>query len=227
MNVNGSILGIVFDLDDTLLAERDYVRSGYAAVAGRVRELTGRSDRFETWLWQRFLGGRAEGAFDAMNAEFALGLNGQVGELVRVYRNHVPAVQAVAGMACLLGLLHGRVRLGLLSDGFLPAQRLKLQVARLERFFDAVVFTEELGRAAWKPSPQAFEVIASLLDLPHRACAYVADNPSKDFLAPNRLGWRTIQVVRPGQLHSHKPAPEGGQAQVVARSFAELAAALR
>ena len=227
MTSSGSILGVVFDLDDTLLAERDYVRSGYAAVADHVRGLTGRSDRFETWLWQRFLGGRAEGAFDALNAEFSLGLNGQVGELVRVYRNHEPAVQAVAGMPGLLGLLHQRVRLGLLSDGFLPAQRLKLAAIRLERFFDAVVFTEDMGRAAWKPSPQGFEVMASLLDLPHHACVYVGDNPSKDFIAPNRLGWRTIQIVRPGQVYACKPPPSGGQPQIVVRSIAELAAALR
>lgn len=227
MTSAGPILGVVFDLDDTLLAEREYVRGGYAAAAEHVRVLTGRSERFETWLWERFLRGQAEGAFDALNAAFALGLNGQVGELVQVYRRHAPTVQPVAGMASLLGLLHARVRLGLLSDGYLPAQRLKLAGAKLERFFDAVVFTEELGRAAWKPSLQGFELMASLLELPHRACAYVADNPAKDFVAPNRLGWRTVQIMRPGQVHAHKAPVAGGRPEVVARSIGELATALR
>ncbi len=227
MTSAGPILGVVFDLDDTLLPEREYVRGGYAAVAEHVRALTGRSEPFETWLWERFLRGQAEGAFDALNAAFALGLNGRVDELVRVYRRHAPTVRPVAGMASLLGLLHGRVRLGLLSDGYLPAQRLKLEGAKLERFFDAVVFTEELGRAAWKPSPQGFELMASLLELPHRACAYVGDNPAKDFVAPNRLGWRTVQIVQPGQVHAHKPPAPGGRPQAVARSIGDLARALR
>ena len=226
MPENLRILGVVFDLDDTLVAERDYVRSGYAAVAEHVRRLTGRSDEFEEWLWQRFLGGQSEGALGAMNAAFGLRLNGQVQELIKVYREHVPAIRAIDGMPSLLAGLHETRRLGLLSDGFLPGQRLKLAALRLERFFDAVVFTEELGRSAWKPAPHGYELMAAMLDLPQRTCAYVADNPAKDFISPNRLGWRTIQIVRPGQVHSHKPPPPNGAPQHVARSIAELAAAL-
>jgi len=88
-NAGPQILGVIFDLDDTLVAERDYVRSGYAAVGEHVRRLTGRGERFEEWLWQRFLGGQSEGALDAMNEAFGLRLNGQVRELVTVYREHV------------------------------------------------------------------------------------------------------------------------------------------
>jgi putative hydrolase of the HAD superfamily len=45
---------------------------------------------------------------------------------------------------------------------------------------------------------------------------YVGDNPAKDFLAPNQLGWTTVQVKRPTtehrRIHATAVAPAGGEA---------------
>ena len=30
---------------------------------------------------------------------------------------------------------------------------------------------------------------------------FLADNPAKDFQAPDALGWRTLRIRRPGGLH--------------------------
>jgi len=224
-----SLLAVVFDLDDTLFPERCYVRSGYRAVAEHLRRMLRRRDALEDRLWRRFLAGKTEGAFDALNDHFDLRLTGeQILELVSVYREHKPSIRPWPGVPAMLSRLHAQFRLGLLSDGFLPAQRLKLDALKLGRFFDAVVFTEEMGREAWKPSPIGFEAIRAELDVPHEACAYVADNPAKDFLAPNGLGWRTVQYLRPGQVHAHKPPPrDEGLPQAVVRSPGELLEALR
>jgi len=231
------IRAVVFDLDDTLYPERDYVRSGYRAAASYLRQMLGRGEAFEDWLWCRFqaacagedfLPGFSGGAFDALNVRFDLGLKpSQIAELVRVYREHRPNIRPFGETPYLLGRLHEQVGLGLLSDGFLPAQRLKFEALGLTRFFDEVIFTEELGREAWKPSPAGFERIARLLGVPHDACAYVADNPAKDFLAANRLGWRTVQFLQLGQIHAHKPAPPGGEARFRVRAIDGLADVLK
>ena len=97
---------------------------------------------------------------------------------------------------------------------------------KLRRFFDAVVFTEELGREFWKPSPRGFELIRESLSVPHEACVYVADNLTKDFVAPNALGWRTIQYLRAEQVHSGLAAADGGQPQQIVRSPGALWEAL-
>jgi putative hydrolase of the HAD superfamily len=192
---------VIFDLDDTLYPERQYVLSGYRAVCRHLAEHFGGQERFERFLWNRFRRGSAAGAFDALSAAFKLGLDERnIAHLVGVYRQHMPDITAFAGMPDLLSLLRSRFRLGLLTDGFMPAQRLKLEALQLERFFDAVVFTEEIGREAWKPSPEGFERIREMLDRPHAACAYVADNLAKDFIAPNALGWLTVRYVQPGQI---------------------------
>ncbi len=218
---------IVFDLDDTLYFERDYVRSGYRAVADHLRESLGRTEALEDWLWDRGGRGEAGGAFDALDEAFALALGrAGVGKLVEVYRTHRPDIVPIRGVCDLLDDLAGRGGVGLVSDGYLPAQEHKLEALGLGERFGSVVFTERLGRAFWKPSPAGFERAATTLGVGHAACTYVGDNPAKDFLAPNRLGWRTVQLILPGQVHSHRTPPPGGEPQQIARSIAELAGLL-
>jgi len=224
---SGGIRAVVFDLDDTLYPERQYVRSGYEAVERHLKATLGRQEPWAGWLWRRFLSGRTGRAFNALSEQFALGLtDGQIDKLVQVYREHSPRIQPYDGVPAMLAQLRPLYRLGLLTDGEAAAQQRKLDALGLKRFFEAVVFTDEVGPDAWKPSGVGFERIRRQFELPHGACAYVADNPSKDFVAPNGLGWRTIQWLRPGQIHARKPAPEGGEAQRTIRLPGELHTAL-
>jgi len=222
------VQAVVFDLDDTLYAERDYVRSGYRAVGEHLRQRLATVRRYEEYMWDLFLAEQTEKVFNAAGEHFGLNLSDQqIAELVEVYRGHSPAIMPYTGVPDLLARLHEHYRLGLLSDGYMPAQRLKLEALKLGRFFDQVLLTEEMGRDWWKPSPAGFQEIARRLGCPPEACAYVGDNPAKDFVAPNKLGWRTIQYLHPGQLHAHTPAPEGAQPQAVVQAADQLLAALR
>ena len=219
---------VLFDLDDTLYLERNYVRSGYAAIARRLREQHGTEDRYEDWLWERFTSGRSAGAFDALSEAFGLGLTPeQILDLVGVYRWHRPDITPLPGVVSLLDSLHGRCRLGLLSDGFLPAQQLKLDALALADRFQAVLFTESLGREMWKPNPRGFELLSERLDAPPQSCVYIADNPAKDFLAPNGLGWHTLRLRIAGQLHYDRQADSPhARAKQTATSLKALAEAL-
>ncbi len=218
------IRAVVFDLDDTLFREREYVRSGFSAVGEFLRRELRRKTDFEAWMWRRFASGRRERMFNALNRRFGLALGeADIRRLVRLYRRHRPEIRPCRGVAGLLSALHrGGFKLGLLSDGYLPAQRLKLDALGLARAFEAVVFTEQMGRWAWKPSPAGFQKLRRLLRVGNESCAYVADNPAKDFLAANRLGWLTVQWRRPGQLHADSAAPPGGRAKRIVRSGGEL-----
>ena len=234
-----SLRAVAFDLDDTLYLERDYVRSGYRAVAEHLRRTLGTAEAYEEHLWRSFTEGRGAKAFQELGKSgllpFPVAENGDctdfprvsVPALVQVYRNHRPAIQPFPWVAPLLERLRVRCRLGLLSDGYLPAQRLKLEALGLAHFFDAVVWTEELGRQAWKPSQEGFLHLARDLGLGKRMnrrppIAYVADNPAKDFLAPNELGWVSIQYTPPGAIHADAAAPPEGKPQFVVASSEEL-----
>jgi putative hydrolase of the HAD superfamily len=223
-----SLQAIAFDLDDTLYAERDYVRSGYRAVGDHLRRAQGTAEPYEEHLWRSFVAGRGAWAFQELSERFALGLSqGGVAALVKVYREHRPEIQPFPWVRPLLERLRTRYRLGLLSDGYLPAQRFKWEALGLAHFFDAVVWTEELGREAWKPSQIGFLQLARELGLGKRAhrrppIAYVADNPAKDFVAPNELGWVTIQYTPPAAIHAGAAAPPGGEPQIQTASAEEL-----
>jgi putative hydrolase of the HAD superfamily len=222
------IKAIIFDLDDTLYAERNYVRSGYAAVADHLRRQLGRDEPFEDWLWERFLSGQNANAFNALSDEFGLALNDQdIATLVKVYREHTPAIRPYNGIPEMLGHLRAGHHLGILSDGFLPAQQLKLQALQIERFFDSILFTESIGRDFWKPHTRGFQMLQDTLAAKSDECVYIADNPAKDFLAPNMLGWRSIQYLRPGQSHANKPAPPGGEPQIIVRDIAGIFNAIK
>lgn len=228
MNRDVARPAVVFDLDDTLYLERDYVRSGYRAVGRVLRERRGCDTAFEDWLWDRFVRGESDRAFDALSDYFGLGLDrSDIAELVDVYRTHLPKIQPIPDVVELLMDLRKVAKLGLLSDGYLPAQELKFNALGLEELFDAVVFTENLGRQCWKPSTAGFQRVCQILDVPHEWCTYVADNPHKDFLGPNRLGWRSVHLLFDGQIHAHHEPPTGGAPADVVGSVDELRELLR
>ena len=52
----------------------------------------------------------------------------------------------------------------------------------------------------------------------------MADNPAKDFVAPHRLGWRTVRVRRAGGLHAD--VSSGDDVDVEISGLAELDTAL-
>lgn len=189
-------LAAIFDLDDTLYHERQYNVSGFRAVGAHLRAERGIEGFAETCLDLFERGVRAD-MFE--HAARALGVQVDVAELVKVYREHRPALTLFADAREVLGRVRGRYPLGLLTDGYGGVQRIKVAALGIEPLFDSVVYSDDLGRAAWKPSPEPY--LRTMRNLDGRAdrFVYVADNPTKDFVAARRLGWRTVEVCRPDQ----------------------------
>jgi len=223
------ITTVIFDLDDTLYPERDYCASGFRAVAGYVAE--------------RFTGASAEGLYETMVREFeagnrtrifnsaleaaGIGYDAQCIEtLVEVYRDHHPTLALPNESRDVLSELRRTYQLALLTDGYLPAQKLKMQALGIEVFFASIVYTEELGRENWKPSPLGFQKIMFDLEAEASQCAYVGDNEQKDFVAPNSLGMTSIKVTSVWSLHSTASADAGARPAHVLASLAELPALL-
>ena len=221
---------VIFDVDDTLYPEREFVRSGYRAVATFLRNKLHRNDPFEDWLWERFLHGQTRGAFNALNEQFGLKFDAPaLSRLVEIYRFHIPKLTPFEDIPPLLAVLKDSCRLGILTDGPAQMQMNKLKALGLLTFFDdqLVILTDSLGSECSKPNPTGFEQIAAHAAVPHSACAYIGDNPAKDFVAPNALGWRTIRYHRDHQVHAHNPTAPGGEPHIIVTSDEQLLAALR
>lgn len=197
--------GVVFDLDDTLYFEREYVRSGYEAVAAAVAPAAGvDQETLTSVMWGWFTAGLTTGTFDRLLGQFPEAASTwSVPELVHLYRTHEPHIALTSDVEALLEILSARgVFLGVVSDGHLVGQRAKARSLGLMEKFDAVVFTDRWGRADWKPSTRGFREIERICGLAGNALVYVGDNPKKDFFAPNELGWATVRLCCEGQLAS-------------------------
>jgi len=51
---------------------------------------------------------------------------------------------------------------------------------------------------------------------------YVGDNPTKDFIAPNRLGWITVMVRHERNLHPAESPPGDASPTLTTDSLTEL-----
>ena len=223
------ITTVVFDLDDTLYDEIEYCKSGFAAVSEFLANLpeAPAAERIFAALWNQFTAGNRTKTFNAALDKLAISYDDRlIDELIKVYRNHVPKIALPQDSRDVLCQLSTKYTLALLTDGFLPAQQLKVQALEIEKYFKCVVYTEQLGRNCWKPSPAGFEKLMQTLNATPENTTYVADNEKKDFIAPNKLGFLTIQMVRSAGIHTEPSAESGAAARCIIRQISQLPALL-
>jgi len=199
---------IVFDLDDTLYPERQYVRSGFRAVSTFLQEAgIVKLDVFPS-MWSLFVADERASIFNRVLEDCGIApAQNLIDSLIAVYRSHQPDITLYPDARAVLDYFYKRRMLALLSDGHAQTQTLKLAALNIARYFDTAVLTDELGRDCWKPSPAGFEKIMRTLGGIPAAYVYIADNPLKDFAAPRSLGWHTMCVRRPGGVYSDAAAP--------------------
>ena len=219
---------VVFDLDDTLYPERAYVDSGFRAVAAWAeRRLGVPAARCHEELEELFERGDRRRTFDRWLAGHSNGGTDLVAEMVSVYRAHEPRIRPFQGVEPLLDRLGVGHRLGLLTDGDGGVQRKKLAGLGLTARFDEVLFTDDLGRDAWKPSPRPFRLLLHRLGLDGPEAVYVADNPTKDFAGARVAGLWTVRARFPGGLYGALEPPSPAHEPLVeVRDLAALEVAL-
>jgi len=219
---------VIFDLDDTLYPERRYVHSGFRAVADWARQQFGfptRRTREElARLFEQGIRGRL---FDRWLEARGLKTDDHIAAMVRIYRQHEPQISPYAGVRELLRRLGREYRLGLLTDGLLAVQQRKVRGLGLQEQFDAIVYSDQWGREAWKPSLRPFEAILRRLDVPAAESVYVADNPAKDFRGARGVGMGTVRVRHGDGLHrDRRAAGPDDDANIEIADFDQLEQAL-
>jgi len=201
--------GVVFDLDDTIYFEIDYVRSGFKEISRFIAQ-TGiyNSKEIYRFLLNSFRQGIRGKNFDLMLQNFPLIRKYFcIEELVNIYRSHIPKIKILYEAGVVIRNLRKKgYLLGIITDGYLISQKNKVYSLSISEYFDAIIYTDEYGKQYWKPNEFAFQLMSDKLGLPHSKLCYVADNPQKDFLAPNKLKWLTIRFKHPKQLHYSEEA---------------------
>ena len=194
---------ICFDLDDTLCKEIDYLKSAYREIAEYAAEhchgcsvpvsvLANKAYDVMIAAYQE-----GQNAFDVLNS--FLGLDLPIGDYLYIYRNHKPKIALCEDVVRTLDALKAEgVRIGLITDGRSVQQRNKIEALGLGRWIETadIVVSEEFGSE--KPALANYEFFMKR----YPECqdfTYVGDNPRKDFIAPNTLGWITICLMDDGR----------------------------
>lgn len=186
---------IVFDLDDTLYKERDYVMSGYRAVARAMAHKFGFDPR--AILRVMLDPARGQRPFESLNEWLNRG--DLIDEMTRVYDTHTPDITLpIVSLDALSGLKKQRIRMGLITDGDGYRQRAKIKALGLEHFFEpgAVLISGETGSD--KFAAETFERMSERYP-DEKSMVYVGDNVNKDFYWPNKLGWQTVMLRDDGR----------------------------
>ena len=217
---------VVFDIDDTLYLERDYVRSGFETVDEYLRASHG-VDGFAAKAWALFeLGVRGRIFDQALQQLRQPELLDRVPHLVRVYREHCPGIRLLPEVNGVIAGIGAQCSLAIISDGPANSQRRKLEALGLPNLIKDIILTNEHGEDRAKPNPWAYEELERRFRVPGCACVYLGDNPAKDFIGARGRGWRTVRVRRNGGLHFHAKAEPGYEADFEATTLKDSIARL-
>lgn len=186
-HLNG-LKAFIFDLDDTLYSEKEYVKSGYAAVAKVLPNV----EDAEAKLWKAFE--EKKSAIDDVLRSENIYSEELKQKCLEVYRFHQPSIHLYDEAVEILTQLRKKgFPIGIITDGRPEGQRAKIKALGLDALVDYIIITDELGGVEYrKPNEKAFVIMKDQLTVEYGEMCYVGDNSKKDFTAPNMLGMRSI-----------------------------------
>lgn len=185
---------VVFDLDDTLYKEIDFLISGYHYIAAFLKEKYRLSDVFSLMLKSYF---DKQNVFQELNKNFGLDIS--IREYLEMYRNHFPKIQLDVETKETLSLLNQKknVIFGLITDGREITQRNKIVALGIDNWIknENIIISETFGSE--KPTLENYLYFQKKYG--EADCYYVGDNLNKDFITPNKLNWTTICLLDNGK----------------------------
>ena len=124
--------------------------------------------------------------------------------------------QPLHGVTDLLNALRGRVKLGIITNGFTELQQVRLERTGFLEHFDLLVISEQVGVA--KPHPDIFEHALAAMGTPARdRVLMVGDNPDSDIVGGHLAGLHTCWLNA-----DNKPTPNYINPHYQVASMAEL-----
>lgn len=193
-----SIDVVVFDLDDTLHAERRFVLSGLRHVASLVEAEYGISSAVAfTAAALAFRRGARRDVLQSMCASCGID-SGRVPAWIEAYRAHVPSLRPYPGAVEVLRTLRreGR-RLAILTNGLVDVQRRKVSALGLDPLVDAVVFADAIVPGG-KPDRRCFDAVLASLGMVGAAAVMVGNAPVEDVQGARDAGWQSVLLSRRG-----------------------------
>lgn len=184
---------VLFDLDDTLYKEIDFLWSAYLDISTDIERRFGVHQVYEQMIRDYR---DHQDVFQQVIDRIGDGLDKTY--LLDRYRSHVPQIRLdQETISCLSALKDWHIPMGLITDGRSVTQRNKIRALGLHTWIEDsdIIISEEFGSE--KPSEQNYRYFEERY--PKCCFLYVGDNLWKDFVTPNRLGWQTVCLLDDGR----------------------------
>lgn len=198
---------LIIDLDDTLFEERDYVMSGFRAVAAFLEQERDLPADYSLPCMQAFfeLEGRGK-VFDRVIERFDVrNPEGLVQACVEAYRSHRPDIELYDGAAGALAALEQEFPLALVTNGLPEMQQRKVDALEVSPFFRSIIYCDALG--APKPSPKGVQEALNSLGVAAGDALMIGDNPETDGAAAAAAGVGFVRIATPRFAHCVSDAP--------------------
>lgn len=218
------IKAIIFDLDDTLISELEYVDSGFwevskilsiklniprKAIFNDLKKIFKQSNKN---VFNRFLEDRN-----------ILYKDEDIIRIVGIYRNHKPNITFYNDVIPTINILkQNKIKVGIITDGYAKTQKLKLEALNAYDIFDKIIITDELGKKFWKPNSYAFELMQEELNVKYEEMMYVGDNPEKDFYISKALPIKCVRIYRKNSVYLDKEYKENVKESYKINSLNEI-----
>ncbi|MBN1408080.1 MAG: HAD family hydrolase [Calditrichaceae bacterium] len=213
---------VVFDMDDTLYNEIDYIISGFKRIAKFLNTKYDINDSFPLFI-EAFHNGNNHRIFNYVLDKLEIDYNDDtINLLVKKYRDHYPDIQLSQQTINILRTAKQKYKTAIISDGYYNAQKLKIKALKLKDYFDQIYLTDELGQEYWKPSKYYFEKCQENFRSLSEEIVYIGDNWKKDFYPGNILGWKTIGLLSINQIYKNTEVNPEYKPQIVVNDLKDI-----
>lgn len=218
------IKAVVFDMDDTLYPEREYLISGFKKISdffyveyginGVAEVLLELFDTDKKRVYERFL--------DKIGK---INDNDLLAKMIEIYRENKPAELHFFNdvLPLFSRLKKNHIKIGVITDGRVDGQQNKVDALSLSTYAECIILTEKFGGEIYrKPHPISFINMAQKLEIDYTEMLYVGDNPVKDFAISEVLPIKTVEIERDRKIHDCKDYLKGIKPHYKIKSMYEI-----
>ena len=186
---------VIFDLDDTLYNEKNFVFAGFKEVC---KYLSKKYNKNVDTLYidtinilEQYGRGRVFNRLCEIH-----NFNEDIKKLIKIYRETKPELRLYEDAKEILSFINKKYKTGIITDGMAKVQWNKIRSLNLEKKIDKIIVTDDYGKESWKPSIRPFEIILDYFSIKSQESIYIGDNPNKDFIPCRKLGIHSVRIIR-------------------------------
>jgi len=213
---------VIFDLDDTLYKELDFVCGAFKEVCKYLayKYNINEEDLYEDMIYILNKFGRGK-TFNMLCEKHNLKEN--IKNLVSIYREAKPSIRLYEDAQWILNYLKkNKINTGIITDGKASVQWNKINCLNLIGKVDKIIVSDDFGLDFWKPHEFTYREMLKYFNCNPDDCIYIGDNPNKDFIGAKKVGVHTVRVIREVGDHMKTFLDKEYEADVIIKDLREL-----